>query len=103
MTNEEIICQEAVASGYYTAEQVEALVEEGEMPAMHTFAIWKGQYNMAPRKGEHGWPCHLWLRKKKKLKANGKETEAEEKEVYYLAKSFLFHQSQVEQVVAKNA
>lgn len=42
MTNAEIICNEAIASGFYTQEEIEELLSEGLMPEMHTFIMMTG-------------------------------------------------------------
>lgn len=100
MNNAEIICSEAVASGYYTKEQVEALQAVGMLPELHTYGIWKSVYGMVPKKGTKGWECRLWRRKEKKENVDNEEnTEAsDENRNFYLTKSFLFHISQVEKM-----
>ena len=42
MTNAEIICNEAIASGIYTQEEIEELLSEGLMPEMHTVRMMTG-------------------------------------------------------------
>lgn len=100
MNNAEIICNEAIASGFYTQEEVEELLSEGLMPEMHTFAVWKSQFNMVPRVGQHGWECRLWRRKNKKddIEEQQEASEKDKNKDFYLTKSFLFHISQVEKI-----
>ena len=105
MTNAEIICNEAIASGFYTKEEVEELLSEGLMPEMHTYAIWKTQFNMVPRAGQHGWECRLWRRKNKKddIEEQQEASEVDKNKDFYLTKSFLFHISQVEELKESKA
>lgn len=101
MTNAEIICNEAVASGFYTEEEVEELLSDGEMPKLHTYAFWKS-IGFVPVAGSHGWPCKLWLKKKSKSEIDEQEaSEEERKRDFYLTKSFLFHISQVQKIEEK--
>lgn len=98
MNNTEIIAKEAVASGFFTEDEVLHLQAEGEDIPFHTFSIWKNQFNMVPRAGQRGWECRLWRRKTKKNDINEQQEASEEdkNKDFYLTKSFLFHISQVE-------
>lgn len=102
MNNSQIICQEAIASGFYTEDEVNELLSVGKLPEMHTFAVWKAVYGMVPMRNQHGWECRLWRRKNK----NQDDSEASDSETdegaqtrdFYLTKSFLFHISQMQKL-----
>ncbi len=99
MNNATIIANEAVASGFFTEEQIDELISEGQDIPFHTYSIWKKYFGMVPKKGSHGWECKLW--RKKDRKSDVKEddiSEEERKRDFYLTKSFLFHSSQVETI-----
>lgn len=104
MNNMQIIANEAVASGYFTEEEIEELIENGEDIPFHTYAIWKSRYGMVPKRNSKGWECRLW-RKKDKKKVDEKETEEvseeDRKNNFYLTKSFLFHISQLQKLEEK--
>lgn len=97
MNNMQIIMNEAIASGYFTEDEVIKMIESGEDIPFHTYAVWKNN-GMVPKSGSHGWECKLW---RKKCKKEGDEKEMDSEEVnkdFYLTKSFLFHISQVEEL-----
>ena len=99
MNNMGIIAKEAVASGFFTEEEVVNLIEEGEDIPFHTYAVWKKMFGMVPKAGTHGWETRLWRRKNKKDDIEEKETSDDDKKRdFYLTKSFLFHISQVEKI-----
>lgn len=89
MNNLQIIANEVVEKGIYTAEQVEGFLAEGELP-IHTFDVWaKAGYIV--RKGQKArLITRLWKPAKVKNKESG-ETE----ETYVKVKSFLFTADQV--------
>ena len=98
MNNTQIIANEAVASGFFTEEEVAELVEEGKDIPFHTFAVWKAA-GFVPKAGTHGWECRLWRKKNTKSNVDENEaTEEERKREFYLTKSFLFHISQVQRL-----
>lgn len=110
MTNEQIITAErieAMKQGIIggTGKTVYLLdgTEIDEPEEMHTFQGWK-QLGYKVRKGEHAKvTTKLWKAKNSKTKYTSIKT-GEEKEMditdFYLCKSFLFSQSQVEREVA---
>ncbi len=94
-SNSEIIAKEAVASGYYTEDEVAALIAEGKDIDFHTFSVWKKRYGLVPKKGTKGWEAKLWRIKKDRATENGNTApEDGQDSQFYLAKSFLFHKSQ---------
>ena len=96
MNNMQIIAQEAVASGLFTKQDIEGLLDEGRDIPFHTFSVWKSR-GLVPRKGSHGWETRLWKRKVKK-DGGDKNATKEDGEGFYLAKSFLFHIDQCEPI-----
>lgn len=98
MNNMQIIANEAVASGYFTKEEVAEFIENGIDIPFHTYSIWKTS-GYIPKAGTHGWECKLWRKKNVKNNIDEKEaTEDERKREFYLTKSFLFHISQVKKL-----
>ncbi len=92
MTNEQIIMQEAIASGFFTEEEIQGLIKSGKEIPFHTYAGWKSK-EMVPKAGTHGWQTKLWKRR------SGQSTDAErENNGFFLTKSFLFHESQCEPI-----
>ncbi len=98
MNNSQIIINEAIASGYYTKEQIEELAAEGKMPEFHTYAIWKNVFGMVPKRGSKGWETRLWRRKNKKPDTEEESEGSDLNKSFYLTKSFLFHISQMEKL-----
>lgn len=90
MNNRKIIKQEAVASGFFSEDEVKDLIEQNRDIPFHTYSVWRSRYGLVPKKGEHGWQTKLWKHKQKKVL----EEEDSGKKEFYLAKSFLFHISQ---------
>lgn len=78
MNNMQIIANEAVASGYFTEEEVSELIEEGKDIPFHTYAIWKS-VGLVPKAGTHGWACRLWRKKKNKSEVDEQEATEEER------------------------
>ena len=86
MTNAEIILME---------QAVHNITED-----LHTFAMWK-KLGYIVKKGEHALvETRLWKLKTKKTKVEEDEEIAEsENHRFFLAKAFLFGESQVEKIV----
>lgn len=93
MTNEQIIADVAISAGIYTAEEIEAFIEEGKEIPLHTFKGWLSRGNYRVKAGEHGIETRLW--KKKERKKSDSENEEDDKRNFYLAKAFLFSENQV--------
>ena len=99
MTNEEIICREAVAHGIITKAAAEAAILTGADIPLHTYAAWKSR-GYQVRKGEKAAvKTSLWKRSKGKKKAQQESTEAAEQDSaenpetsghFFLATAFLF-------------
>lgn len=96
MNNIEIIANEALAHGLYTAEQIAEIIEkEGCLP-LHTYSVWKKQYGLTVKPGERAAiTTKLW---KKRTKKKDKMEEEKSGNDFYLCKSFLFRQDQVEKM-----
>lgn len=96
MNNISIIANEAIASGFFEEEEISSFIENGIEIPFHTFSKWKS-LGYIPKNGQHGWECFLW--KKKRVNKNKSEESSEDIEIkkneFYLAKSYLFHSSQV--------
>lgn len=104
MNNEQLILNVAILNGLYTQEEAEQIIEEkGELP-LHSLTGWKRRspagYEYKIKKGEHGLETRLWKkRKKKKAEEDSDQKEpVEPKRYFYLAKTHLFAESQVELV-----
>lgn len=107
MTNQEIICREAVAHGLITKAAAEAAILTGAEIPLHTYAAWKSR-GYQVRKGEKATiKTSLWKRSKgKKSKetdhADQNTAEAAENTKtsghFFLATAFLFTAAQVEEV-----
>lgn len=97
MTNQDIICSEAIAHGIYTKEQVEALISTFTDLGLHTYGDWK-HLGYQVRKGEKAKiKTKLWKKTNKKTK--NKETGKEEKESkFYLCNAYLFTKDQVDKI-----
>ncbi len=92
MNNNAIIMQEALASGFFTEEELQSLLEAGKEIPFHTYAGWKRK-GMVPKAGSHGWQTRLW--KRKSVTDDNAETD---NNGFFLTKSFLFHISQCEPI-----
>lgn len=105
MNNMQIIVNEAIASGFFSKEEIKGLIESGKDIPFHTYAVWKSM-GFVPMAGTHGWECRLWRKKKNKKEVDEKEmaevTDDEQKRDFYLTKSYLFHISQVEKMNLDN-
>ncbi len=103
MTNLEIICNEAIINGIYTKVEIEDMLAQGLEPALHTYTGWKARGKVV-RHGEKGIETKLWKRRNSKKKDDDKNEEVEEVNGnFYLAKAYLFTESQVEDDVQKSA
>lgn len=107
MTNAQIIADTVIAAGIYTKEEVEAYWSEGRELPVHTLMGWAARgrklgREIRVRKGEHGIETKLWKRKDSKKAEDGDE-QGEEDGKFYLAKAFLFRESQIEFVDEKDA
>lgn len=93
MTNQDIICTEAIAHNIYTKEQVEALISTFTDLGLHTYGDWKN-LGYQVRKGEKARiKTKLW--KKTKNKETGKE---EKESKFYLCTAYLFTKDQVDKI-----
>ena len=108
MNNEQLIMNIAIAHGLYTPEEAQKVIaEEGELP-LHSLLGWKKRspagFEYRIKKGEHGIETRLWKRKTGKQIEEGEPKDEVEKEeeptrrYYYLAKTYLFAEGQVELV-----
>lgn len=112
MTNEQIIAD--IAATIYGEDAVMEMIENGDDIPLHTIKGWdevgkrKGvKYKV--RKGEHGIETRLWKKKKNKgtkneevnENSNNDNEELTTNRDFYLCKSFLFRQDQVELVKEK--
>lgn len=95
MTNTKIILDAALASGIFTAEQVEEILSAGRRLPLHTFGEWK-RMGFSVKKGEKArLACSIW--KKSTKKAEKKENEEEkENDRFFLKLSYFFTADQVE-------
>lgn len=104
MNNEQLIFNIAIANELYTQEEAEQIIaDHGELP-LHSLAGWKQRspagFEYKIKKGEHGLETRLW-KKRKKGKMEDDSNQNEEmtgKKYFYLAKTFLFTENQVELV-----
>ncbi len=95
MNNTQIIASEAVASGFYTEDQIDQLIAEGKDIPFHTYRYFKDYYNMVPQKGSKGWECRLWRQKGSRKDINKEEISDEDlNKGFYLTKTYLFDISQ---------
>ena len=105
MNNEQMIFNIAVAHGVYTQEEAEQIIaDHGELP-LHSLQGWKYRspagYEYRIKKGEHGLETRLWKKRKGKkvVEEDIDQDEIEpEKRYFYLAKTYLFSEEQVELV-----
>ncbi len=105
MNNEQIIQQ--IAAQIYGEDKVAEMLLSGQEIPLHTLKGWNQRkcrtgYRYKVKKGEHGIECRLWKKKKKKDKDQTENTENNEDKPdnrdFYLCKSFLFAENQVEEV-----
>ena len=90
MTNEQIILDAAII--IYGECAVDEMLAKGKEIPLHTIAGWRSRGNYRVIKGEHGYECRLW--KKRKVKS----AEGDPYEEFYKAKAYLFTETQVELV-----
>lgn len=100
MTNQEIICNEAIAHEIYTKEQVEALISTFTDLGLHTYGDWKNM-GYQVRKGEKARiKTKLWKKTSKKVK--NKEGKDEKESKFYLCNAYLFTKDQVDKIKEEN-
>lgn len=106
MTNQEIICREAVAHGVITKAAAEAALMTGAEIPLHTYAAWKSR-GYQVRKGEKATiKTSLWKRSKGKKKSQDADSDTQQDTTenpeasghYFLATAFLFTLSQVDEI-----
>ena len=107
MTNEQIIFNarcELMENGVIgtTGRTLQFEMEDGstkympEPEEIHTYAFWKSEYGLVPKKGTHAVATlQIWKHGKKKKKEDADE---DEKEHLFLTKGFFFAPSQVEPI-----
>ncbi len=84
MKNDEIIAE--IAASIYGEDAVQEMVRQGKEIPLHSFSGWKSR-GYVVKTGEHGIETKLW---KKRNPSDG------EKDQFYLTKTFLFSEKQVE-------
>ena len=93
MTNQDLIIATALEYNLYTKEEIEQIINEKGELSLHTLIGWQQRspagYEYRIKKGEHGLATKLW--KKKKSKKDDIDSDT-----YYLVKSYLFTEQQVE-------
>ncbi len=106
MTNEQIIFNarcELMEQGLIgsTGRTLQYETEDGltkympEPEEIHTYAFWKSNYGLVPKKGTHAIATlQIWKHDKRKKKDD--EEQEVEKESLFLTKGFFFSPSQVE-------
>ncbi len=97
MNNEKII--EEIAMTIYGEDAVRQMLERGEEIPLHTVKGWAARGPYRVKKGEHGIETRLWKRKKgKSIGEEGEDSPEDEtnNQGFYLCKSFLFRDDQVE-------
>lgn len=106
MNNEQLIVNIAMEAGLYTEDEIENFLKTyGEIP-LHSLQGWKQRspagYEYRVKKGEHGIETRLWKKRKRKLLDENSDENISKSEVtsrdFYLAKTFLFDESQIELV-----
>lgn len=91
MTNEKIIADAAVSAGLYTEEEVSEMINSGKEIPLHTLSGWSSRGKYKIKAGEHGIETRLW---KKKIVSSGEKGNSNKG--FYLAKAYLFTESQIE-------
>lgn len=106
MNNEKLIFNIAIANELYTQEEAEQIIaDHGELP-LHSVQGWKHRspagYEYRIKRGEHGLETRLWKKRKGKKVVEDDDTAQDEAEIgkkyFYLAKTYLFTEKQVELV-----
>ena len=91
MTNSQII--EGVARSVYGDEAVDSMIRSGVEIPLHTVQGWNSRGPYRVKKGEHGIETKLW---KKKTGKNNDDEDTDQG--FYLVKSYLFTEMQVEKL-----
>ncbi len=86
MKNDEIISE--IAASVYGEAAVQDMIRQGKEIPMHSLIGWKKR-GYRVKAGEHGIETRLWKKRK-----NAPENE---KDSFYLTKTFLFTENQVEE------
>ena len=94
MNNTQIIEQAAIASGFYTQEEVSRFSAEGKIIPFFTMTTWKKK-GYVPKEGISGYEACLWKRRRN---AEGEDLPGS----FFKVKCHLFHPSQVEEIKDKN-
>lgn len=97
MTNEQIIANVALASGTYTESEIDSFIVAGLEIPLHTFQGWK-ERGYKIKKGSTGIETKLWKKKNSKKVTDNTSSSEEASENFYLCKSYLFTESQVEPI-----
>ena len=101
MTNEQIIAD--IAATIYGEDAVFEMLDNGEEIPLHTAKGWN-ERGYKIKKGQHGIETRLWKKRKKRDIEEQQEIPSEESgelptcREFYLCKSFLFKDEQVERV-----
>lgn len=97
MTNFQIITNEAINAGLYTAEQAQEIFESGRSLPLHTFKEWQ-RMGYRIRKGEHAkLTCFIWRFKNKTGMFPQGENDVEiDESHFYKTKAHFFDDTQVE-------
>ena len=82
MNNIQRICEACIRSGVYTPDQIQALLENGKVPEVHTKSYWN-KLGMTPKDDEEGIVCKLWK---------------QDNERFFLVPSILYNADQVTKV-----
>lgn len=85
MKNDDIIAE--IAISVYGEKPVQEMIRQGREIPLHSLSGWKKR-GFRVKKGEHGIETKLWMKRKS-------ASENEEAQ-FYLAKTFLFADNQVE-------
>ena len=88
MNNSQIIEQAAIASGFYTQEEVSRFAAEGKTIPFHTQTTWRKK-GYAPKEGISGFETCLW-------KKRGNPEGDNQPDSFFKVKCHLFHPSEVE-------
>ena len=100
MNNTQIICNELVNRKIYTEDELIEMLENGIMPPVHTYNQWK-KFGYQVKKGEKATiTTRLWNYNPKwnVPKSDDDTDEDMERRKFYLDRSYLFLESQVEAI-----
>ena len=100
MNNQQLIFNIAIQQGIYSKEEANHLITKyGELP-LHSLQGWKSRsplgYEYHIKRGEHGIECRLWKKREAPRQVDTQAESNPKRSYFYLAKTFLFDQSQVE-------